>query len=329
MTPTLSALTIASGRDAHLANVVRGFAAQTHRPAELVVGVMQDAPYADLPDAPFPVRQVLVPRVEGELALSAARNAAAAAATGEVLAFVDVDCIPDPALAADYAAAATPGRGLVMGEVMYLPEGAAEGAAGGGLDFDRFAAIGVRHSDRQGPPPEGLRRCEDYRCFWSLNFAMHREDWARAGGFHEGYRGYGGEDTDFGRVLAERGIPIWWLKGGRVFHQFHDHCMPPIHHVASVIRNAEHFASRWGHRTMEHWLYAFQLMGLIEAGPDGIRVLREPSEADFALCRQRPDMPYANTRRVIDLLQAATATGRDRTAEVERAQGALLGVAAE
>ena len=324
---TVSALTIAAGRGEHLANVVRGFEAQTRRPDELVVGVMQDAEYADLPETSFPIRQVLVPRTNGEINLAAARNRAAEAATGEVLVFVDVDCIPAPSLVEDYATACVPGRGLVMGEVLYLRQGATEN----GLDYARWAEDGVRHSDRQGPPESGLRRCEDYRCFWSLNFAMNRADWDAAGGFHEGYYGYGGEDTDFGRVLDARGIAIWWTRGARVYHQFHDHCMPPIHHVASVIRNAEHFATRWGHRTMEHWLHGFRLMGLIESTRTGLRILRAPDEADYALCRQAPDMPYANTRRVLDKLEAVPEhlRGAERAAEVERRQADLLAVAAE
>ncbi|RVV99453.1 glycosyltransferase [Mesobaculum littorinae] len=325
---SVSAVTIAAGRADHLRNVIRGFQAQSRPPVDLVIGVMQDAPYDDLPETSFPIRQILVPPQGGELPLAAARNRAAAAATGEVLAFVDVDCIPNPTLCADYANAARPGLGLVMGEVLYLPAGATDA----GLDFAAFDAVGQRHSDRQGPPPEGLRACNDYRCFWSLNFAIHRADWQASGGFHEGYLGYGGEDTDFGRVLDDRGIDILWTRGARVYHQFHPHCMPPIHHVASVIRNAEHFATRWGHRTMEHWLYAFRLMGLIEAGPDGLRILRAPEPADFDLCRQRPDMPYANTRRVLDHLQGIERDSRftpDRAREVAQAQADLTAVAAE
>ena len=324
---SVSALTLAAGRAEHLANVIRGFEAQDRRPDELIVGVMQDTPYTDLPDTSFPVRQILVERTNGELNLAAARNRVGFAATGDVLVFVDVDCIPAPSLVADYAEACEPGRGLVMGEVLYLRHG----MAGAALDYDRWAAEGVRHSDRQGPPAEGLRACEDYRCFWSLNFAMHRQDWHRSGGFHEGYYGYGGEDTDFGRILADRDIAIWWTKGARVYHQFHEHYMPPVHHVASVLRNANHFATRWGHRTMEHWLHAFCLMGLLERSGAELRVVREPSETDFALCRQRPDMPYANTRRVLDLLQSVPAhlSGAERTAQVERQQNDLLAVAAK
>jgi GT2 family glycosyltransferase len=321
--PHVSVLTIAAGRPGHLANLVRGLQAQTEPPRELIVAVMQEAPYEDLPSADFPVCQIPVEKVGEELPLAAARNRAAEAAGGEVLAFLDLDCIPHPAFVADYARAARPGRGLVMGEVLYL----AEGATGGGLDFARFDRAGVRHSDRQAPPEEGLRRCEDYRCFWSLNFAMHRQDWARSGGFHEGYVGYGGEDTDFGRVLADRGIGIWWIRGARVYHQYHPHCMPPIHQIPAILRNTEVFAARWGHRTMEHWLYAFQMMGLIEEGQGGLRMVREPGPEEFALCRQAPDMPYANTRRVLDTLQGIPEherSERTREAEVARAQARLI-----
>ena len=324
--PQTSVLTIAKGRDANLRNVIRGLAAQSQQPLELVIGVMQDGPYTDLPAVDFPIRQITIPLVHGELPLARARNAVAAAAQGEVLAFVDVDCIPHPEFVADLARACTPGRGLVMGEVAYLPAG----ATGGGLDFALFDRIGVRHSDRQAPPESGLQLCEDYRCFWSLNFAMHRDDWAQSGGFCEAYYGYGGEDTDFGRGLAESGIDIWWTKGARVYHQYHEHCMPPVHHLDSVMRNADVFASRWGFRTMEHWLFGFRLMGLLELKPDGsLHKLREPDAADYELCRQTVDMPYANTRRVLDKLQEVTVSDAARTEEVARQQADMRRIAAE
>ncbi len=297
LTATASVLTLGRGRADHLRNVVRGLAAQSVPPAELIIGVMQDDLYADLPAAPFPIRQLKV--VASELPLAAARNAVAGAAKGEVLIFVDIDCIPAPSLVEDYLRETRPGEGLVMGEVLYLPAG----AAAPGWTVARFDAVGVRHSDRQGPPDGARRRCEDYRCFWSLNFAMHRDDWRRSGGFDERFSGYGGEDTDFGRTLHEKRIPIWWIRGARVYHQYHRHCMPPVHHVRSILRNTEVFAAKWGHRTMEHWLHAFRLMGLVENTRSGLRLLREPDAADLALCEQTAEMPYAASGRVIRLLE--------------------------
>jgi GT2 family glycosyltransferase len=322
-----SVLTIAAGRAAHLRNVVLGLCRQTVLPREMVIGVLQDAPYEDLPETPFPVRQV---RVTGpDLPLARGRNAAAAAATGTALIFVDVDCIPGPSLVEDYLREIGPGQGVMMGEVMYLPAG----AVGPGWTCAGFDAVAVRHSDRQGPPPGPRRRCEDYRCFWSLNFAIDRRDWDRAGGFDERFVGYGGEDTDFGKTLDARGMPIWWIRGARVYHQHHTHCMPPIHHVASVVRNAEVFADKWGYRTMEHWLHGFRMLGLVAFEDGGIRILREPGPEDFALCRQEADMPYAATARVIRILEDRErrkaglsedgASLRERHARMTREQAAL------
>jgi GT2 family glycosyltransferase len=242
------------------------------------------------------------------LPLAAARNAAARAATGNVLVFLDMDCIPAPSLVADYVAGLELLDGLLMGEVMYLPGG----TTAAGLDFEGFARVAVRHSDRRGPPAEGLERCEDYRCFWSLNFAMRRDRFLSSGGFDERYAGYGGEDTDFGKALDGAGVPIAWLKGGLAYHQYHPHHMPPVHHLDSVVRNAQLFEQKWGYRTMGHWLHAFRLMGLIDDAPGRpIRILRRPGPEDLALTGQQSDQPYANTTRVIRLLeqrQAAAAT---------------------
>lgn len=300
---SVSVLTLARGRDEHLYNLVLGLNAQTQPPSELIIAVMQDRCYESLPATKFPVHQIHVPG--DELPLAAARNRVAAAAIGDVLAFVDVDCIPAPSLVADYAKVTEEGMGLVMGEVLYLPSK----AVAKGLDFVTFDILGQRHAERAGPPNDPLGACEDYRCFWSLNFSMHRDDWALSGGFDPAYTGYGGEDTDFGRTLHELGIKIWWAKGARVYHQHHNHCMPPIQHIPAILRNTEIFARKWGHRTMEHWLRAFRLMGLIDDNEGNLRIVREPQAADYDLCRQEVHMPYAHSGRVLAILEARNRVG--------------------
>ncbi|WP_419727937.1 galactosyltransferase-related protein [Lichenicola sp.] len=294
---TVSVVTLAKGRPDHLANVVLGLCRQVQPPAELIVAVMQDQLYV-LPEAPFPIRQIVT--TGGALPLAAARNAAARTATSDMLVFLDMDCIPAPDLVADYAAGLAELDGLLMGEVMYLPGGATRD----GWNFDGFAAVAVRHSDRRGPPPAGIERCNDYRCFWSLNFAMRRATFLAAGGFDERYFGYGGEDTDFGKMLDGKGIAIAWMKGGLAYHQYHRHHMPPIHHLESVVRNAQLFEAKWGYRTMGHWLHAFRLLGLIddvEGRP--IRILRDPDADDLALTGQQSHQPYSNTTTVIRILE--------------------------
>lgn len=294
---TLSVLTLGAGRAAHLANLVRGLCRQTRLPDELVVSVMQPERY-ELPPAPFPIRQI--DASGGNLPLAAARNAAARAAVGETLVFLDIDCIPACDFVADYAARGAGLDALLMGEVLYLPKGATDA----GIDEARFAAVAEQHSERAGPPVEPLGACRDYRCFWSLNFAMRRDRFLAIGGFDERYAGYGGEDTDFGRSAAAEGVPLYWVRGARAWHQYHPHHMPPVHHLDSVLANARRFRDKWGEWTMQHWLRAFVLMGLIERFGDDYRVLRAPNDADLALTAQQAHRPYASSARVLSMLEA-------------------------
>jgi GT2 family glycosyltransferase len=293
---TISVCTLAHGREEHLANLVEGLSRSNQLPDELVIAVMQPDAY-DLPQAPFPVRQHLL---GGDaIPLAKARNTAARAASGNLLVFLDVDCIPAPSLIGDYAEAMRDELGVFMGEVAYLPKGATER----GIDYGFFDKSGVKHSERPGPPLHGTRECQDYRCFWSLNFALRRIDFERIGGFDESYDGYGGEDTDFGRMTVAAELPLWWVRGAKAYHQYHPHHMPPVHHLESVLANAMTFAGKWGEPTMQHWLRAFVLMGLLERTDDGWRKLREPTEADFALTRQQEHQPYASSALVLDWLE--------------------------
>jgi GT2 family glycosyltransferase len=301
MMQSVSVVTLAGGRPDHLHNLVLGLSRQAELPLELIIAVMQDELYV-LPETPFPVRQIMAGG--GGLPLATARNAAARAASGDVLIFLDTDCIPTPELTGDYRRGLETLDGLLMGEVMYLPGG----VAAPGWDYATFAKVGVKHSDRHGPPSAPIEPCADYRCFWSLSFAMRRKTFLATGGFDEDYTGYGGEDTDFGKTLSLQGVPIAWLQGALAYHQYHPHHMPPVHHVASVVRNAQLFERKWGYRTMGHWLYAFRLMGLIDDSPGApIRILRDPSADDMALTGQQSDQPYANTATVIRLLEARAA----------------------
>ncbi|MCQ8239743.1 glycosyltransferase family 2 protein [Rhizosaccharibacter radicis] len=316
---TISVVTLARGRAAHLGNVVRALSRQEHRPLEVVVAVMQDEFY-DLPECGLPVRQIMIAQ-GASLPLAAARNEAARAAAGDMLVFLDMDCIPAPSLVGDYARELRAFDGVLMGEVMYLPGGAADGD----WSVSDFAAVAVRHSDRRGPPAAGIEPCTDYRCFWSLNFAIGRDTFFRVGALDERYVGYGGEDTDFGKCLDQAGIPIAWMKGALAYHQYHPHHMPPIHHLDSVVRNAQLFERKWGYRTMGHWLHAFRLMGLIDDAPGRpIRILRRPDAADLALTGQQSHQPYSNTTSVIRILEqrAAAALPPDVAAAPEEAAAA-------
>ena len=297
---TISVCTLARGRARQLENLVAGLRQSERPPRELIVAVMQRRRYK-LPEASFPIRQVMVTDAasgEAELCLARGRNAAARAASGDLLVFLDADCIPGPWLLDDYAAAAATHAGVLIGDVGYL----AKGDSDHGVDFARFAATAVRHPERP-EQREAVAACEGLPPIWSLNFAITRREFCAVGGFDERYVGYGGEDADFLRTVRERNALVWWLRGATAFHQFHPHHVPPVHHVDAVVANARRYEEKWREPAMEQWLRAFTLMGLVRRDREGWRKLRDPGEADFAVTRQQELLPCASGAQVLRWLE--------------------------
>ncbi len=279
--PSVSVLTLARGRRGHLVNLIQGLNSQTVPPDELVVAYMQAAPERDLPLTDFPVRGVVVPG--DDLPLAAARNRAAAMATGEELVFLDVDCIPSPSLVQRYrATAGTPG-GVRLGEVAYLPPlGLAP------TDPATLDAIGIRHPAKPAIAADECRQTPNHGELWGLSFALSAADWDAAGGMDEAYIGYGGEETDFAARLERAGIGMWWVGGARAYHQHHAVHIPPLQHFAAIVRNAQLFRARWGRWCMDYWLGQFARSGWIDWSDEAITVLRHPSAYEIAAARQ-PD----------------------------------------
>lgn len=279
-----SVLTLVRGRADRLRNLMRGLAAQTKPPRELVIAWMQPEPAPDLPHPGCPVRHILVP---GEaMPLAAARNRAAGAASADLLVFLDVDCIPSPTLIEAYAQAAATARGLFLGEVRYLPPGP--------LDHTALDGLSEAHPARPSPPDSGLRREPDAGQLWGLSFALSAADWRAVGGMDETYTGYGGEETDFAARLAGTGLPTYWVAGARAYHQHHPVHVPPLQHFAPILANAARFRARHGRWCMSYWLGQFRSAGLIhwdESAP-AIRLIRPPSEAEIAAAF-RPDALFS------------------------------------
>jgi N-acetylglucosaminyl-diphospho-decaprenol L-rhamnosyltransferase len=284
--PAASVLTLVRGRADRLRNLMRGLARQTARPRELVIAWMQAEPAPDLPDPGCPVRHLHVP---GEpMPLAAARNRAAEAASGDLLVFLDVDCIPGAGLVAAYAQAAARTDGLILGEVLYLPPGLAtnEEAA-----LDR---LGRAHPARPPAPVTGIRHEPDAGQLWGLSFALPARAWRMVGGMDEAYAGYGGEETDLAARLAGSGLPTFWVAGARAYHQHHPVHVPPLQHFAPILANAARFRARHGRWCMTYWLGQFRDAGLIDwhEGAAAIRLVRPPTPPEIAAAL-RPDALFS------------------------------------
>jgi len=274
---TVTVVVPVSGRPDHLGRTLRGLADQRRRPDRTVV---VDMGHADLRDAPIPVQHVRLAVAGSALPLAAARNLGATRADEGHLVFLDVDCIPHPDLIGDHVAALDRIADVVAcGRVRYLRQGWADGPAPVDLDLRSDP-----HPARP-MPLDDLLDTDRHELFWSLNFACTRATFGRIGGFDEGYRGYGGEDTDFAFRAREAGVPVYQAEA-RASHQYHPTYHPPRNHFASILENARRFQARWGLWPMDGWLREFAAAGFIRFDESrGIEELRTPTAAEIAACR--------------------------------------------
>jgi GT2 family glycosyltransferase len=215
------------------------------------------------------------------LPLAAARNLGAREARrrgAELLVFLDVDCLPGPALLTRYADAARERPcALLGGPVTYLPP-----TPPGGWSADALAEARRPHPARPDPAPGDLVD-GDHRLFWSLSFAVTAATWARTGGFDEAYVGYGAEDTDLGQRARAAGVALCWVGGADAFHQHHPTSAPPLEAVDDLLRNGARFAAVWGWWPMAGWLTALAEHGAVRPADGGwertepLRLLTFPS----------------------------------------------------
>lgn len=282
----VSVLTIVKGRQQQLQNQLRGLVLSDQTPAEWVVVGMGESAEPTLADlmtdlnVPFPVRFATV-ATDGqhELPLAEARNHAADVARHPLLVFLDVDCIPAPELLTEFCRAQQHRAQLWMGTPLYLPAGAADGS----WSLQRLTERAVRHP--KIPPLQPTERIDQhaYEMFWSLCFCITAETFHSIRGFDESFAGYGAEDTDFAFAARDSDVPFG-LIGGRVFHQYHSVCKPPLNHFESILINARRFREKWGCWPMESWLNAFADRGLVQFSTqlDVLETVRSPSRQEIA-----------------------------------------------
>ena len=263
--PRTSVITTNKGRDAHLLRLLEGLA-RGNEPDEIIVVEMGGS------GLPFQDGAVLrVPLPGDGLPLAQARNTGRRAATGDVLIFLDVDCIPSGDLVAGLTEAVAAHDGLICCEIFYLRTAVAEGWAAADL-----ASASIQHPARCFPT-RGVARAPHPGLFWSLAFGVKATAYDRLGGFDEGFSGYGAEDTDLAFRAAANGLPILFSADGHAFHQRHASCDPPLIHCADIVRNADLFRRRHGVWPMRDWLEAFAALGLVRLDSDTIEMLRPPT----------------------------------------------------
>ena len=267
----VAVVTLVRGRAAHLRQQHRFLAAGSRRPDVYVVVAMDDPTVAAWrPGDPAPT-VVPVPVGPAGLPLARARNAGVARAAelgADVVILLDVDCVPGADLVRRYADLVTADPQVVWsGPVTYLDAD---------QRVDRLpgpdALTGWSRPHPARADVAAGRATLDWRLFWSLSFAAHVDTWRGVGGFCEDYVGYGGEDTDFARTAAARGVGLGWCPDAQAYHQYHPTTTPPVQHLADIVANANRFHRRWGEFCMPGWLAEFERSGWVELAGDRWRL---------------------------------------------------------
>lgn len=204
----LSVVTASRGRHALLERKALALARQTLAPAtfEWCVYLNEDADAVGaltrrLEALALPFRVV----VDGGavLPVGAARNRAAAAASGRVLLLSDDDCLPDPE-ALEAHVVAHEGRGDLVGiGPLRLPE--ALRVEGRREPFERRATL------------------LGGRALWinltGANASLGAELYARVGGYDDDWQGYGGEDPELALRLRDLGARFRHVPRGGATHE--------------------------------------------------------------------------------------------------------------
>lgn len=284
MTGAVSIVVLVKNRQRHLHNLLLGVQQLAEAPAEVLV-VHMNEPVESPPDF-FQGTYVgtAIQNAATPLPLAQARNRGARTARSPLLIFLDVDCVPAPDLVTDYRLTlAQQPDAIAMGGVYYLPAPLIEGWQQADLE-----AQGKAHPARLYPAVGERVFTDDYRLFWSLNFALRRSTWEAIGGFDERFQGYGAEDTDFAFMAQAQAVPLVWVGGAAAYHQYHANYSPPLQHFHDIVKNATAFHQKWGWWPMEKWLGQFVEAGYIRwtATAAEITVIQPPAAAAVAAARQ-------------------------------------------
>ncbi|MDH4119680.1 MAG: glycosyltransferase, partial [Acidimicrobiia bacterium] len=199
-----------------LARTVAALAAQSY-PRELMsVSIGDDGSDEDVAAAvaPFSGRlDITVSRRERDgYGAGQARNLAARNSAGDILVFVDSDCLPDPDLVLNHAVWHHLAENLVV-------IGSRHGVDTSGFDLDALArgsaplrelAFGtaepgpkqLSQTDYRGVlhrrTADGRHGDEAFRSLVSSNFSIRRDRFFEIGGFDESFHRWGGEDIELG-----------------------------------------------------------------------------------------------------------------------------------
>lgn len=255
----LSLLTIVGSNGEHLHRMLRGVAKQRSRPREMII-IFLDGPAPDtVPDPGCPLYLHSFSDAKGGLPVAAARNKAASLARGNLLVFLEPDCVPGPNCLHLLQLTIGLSHAIVATQVVEQPPSPTESE--GYLEEPMDAAGGSLT-----PLP--------YPDFRSYCFGLRAADYARIGGYDELYRGYGPEDTDF--AFAARDIKLQVLRcTGVVYRQQPAVATRPATDLREIVANAASFYHKWQQWPMPELLRELNRAGKIRLTKNAIQINKD------------------------------------------------------
>lgn len=228
---TLAVVLPIYNRVSRLDATLAGLLAQTRRPDEVVVsddGSDEDvAAVVDRYRSQLPIS--LVRRDREAFGAGQARNLGAASSTGDILVFLDSDCIPAPEFLERHEWWHQRASSLVVVGNRYHLAGDSVTPEMVGSSFSSVADLAENVPDSGAPDDwRGLfyrrnRRLQmgdaAFRAVVSSNMSVERSVFDEVGGFPSGFQAWGGEDTELGWRLWNAGVFVCVEDEAVVYHQ--------------------------------------------------------------------------------------------------------------
>ena len=209
----VTAVVLAYGAEPWLERCVRAVLASTGVAVDVVV--VDNGCTTDAVDLVKGLPGVQVVRPAENLGYTGGCRTGAAAATGDLLAFVNSDAIVAPdALAALARVAAEPGVGLAMGSIRLGSDPELINTAGNPLHF-----TGLSWAGGCGEPATAYAHRRPVPCGSGCCFVISQARWHEMGGFVEEYFAYH-EDSELSLRLWQRGLSVEYVPEAVVVHHY-------------------------------------------------------------------------------------------------------------
>ncbi len=206
--PTVSLIIPTYNRARLLPRLAEALAAQNHPAGEVLFvddGSVDDTPstLGDICNENSGWRMIR----QANAGPAAARNLGVGAASGDLLVFLDDDCMPHPRFIEEHVQThVTKGRGLaVAGYTPWHPDLEVS-------PFMEMALRGVLFAFNRITDPENL----PFSCFYTANCSVWREDFLSVEGFDELLRFY--EDADLAIRLQQQGVRLVFNERAVAYH---------------------------------------------------------------------------------------------------------------